>query len=180
MNLLTNQLKDHARGQLVATVLWRASALLLIGSIVIAMALLIGHTMMERAFATIVERSNLVLRGSGATAQRVRTTNELLLALEQLHTNYTHWTIALTAITDRVPTGITLTSLTVDRGTALRIEGHAATRESLLAFRDTIQGFPFLRDVTVPFSNILQRERIDFSIDARVDRTVIPAVPTTL
>ena len=164
--------------QLIATALWRASALLLCESIAIAIAFVAGHAIMERTFAMVVERSSLVLQGSGGTSQRVRTMNELLLALEQLRGRYTPWTIALTAITDRVPSGITLTTLAVDQGTALRIEGHAGTRELLLAFRDAIQGLSFSHDVAIPFSNLLQRERIDFSVSGRVDRAAVAAPPT--
>lgn len=173
MNFLTDQLKAHARTRLIATALWRASALLLTEGIVIAIMLLVGHTIMERTFATVVERSSLVLRGSVEISQRVRAMNELLLTLEQLSTRYTPWTVALTAITDRVPETITLATITVNDRAAFRMEGHAATRETLLAFRDGLQALPFLRDVAVPFSNILQRERIDFSIDAHVDRAAI-------
>lgn len=179
MNLLTDHLKGRARTQLIATALWRMSALLLVESIAIAIVFVAGHAVMERSFATLVERTSLVLRGSGGTSQRVRTTNEFLLALEQLRGRYTPWTMALTAITDRVPSGITLTALAVDQHTALRIEGHAETRESLLTYRDAIQGLSFSHDVAVPFSNLLQRERIDFSISGRVDRAlvVLPSTP---
>lgn len=178
MNLLTPQLKAHARTQLVATALWRVGALLLTEGIAIAIMLLIGQTLIERSFAVVVERSSLVLRGDSGISQRVRTMNELLLALEQLHTHYTPWTHALTTITDRVPTTIALATIMVDERANLRMEGHATTREALLAFRDGLQGLPFLRDIAVPFSNILQRERIDFSIDARVEATAITP-PTT-
>jgi Tfp pilus assembly protein PilN len=99
--------------------------------------------------------------------------NELLLTLERLHSRYTPWTVALTAIAERIPADIVLSSVTLNEGATLRVEGHAMKREALLAFRDALQVMPFLRDVAVPFSNLLQRERIDFSIDARIDRTAI-------
>jgi len=105
--------------------------------------------------------------------------NESLLALEQLRARYTPWTIALTAMTDRAPSGTTLTAITIDRAATFHIEGTAVTRDALLAFRDAVQAIPFSRDVTVPFSNLLQRERIDFSIDGRADRAsiVLPSPP---
>lgn len=133
--------------------------------------------MTERNFAAVVEHSSLVLRTGGATSQDVRTTNELLLALEQFRTIFTPWSVAITALTERVPPTIVLTDITIERGTSLRVDGRAPEREHLLAFRDALQTLPYLTDIVVPFSNLLLRERIDFSIEARIDRTTIPIGP---
>lgn len=174
MNLLTPILRRRARRHLAFAALRGISGLLALYCAIIASVLVIGRAVTERNFATVVERSSLVLRTGGATSQDVRATNELLLALEQFRNTFTPWSVAITAIAARVPPTIVLTDITIERGTSLRVDGRAPERDHLLAFRDALQALPILSDIVVPFSNLLLRERIDFSIEARVDRTTIP------
>ncbi|MDO8622550.1 MAG: hypothetical protein Q7R80_04940 [bacterium] len=149
------------------------SGLLVLYCAVVASVLVIGRTITERNFATVVEHSSLVLRSGGATSQDIRATNELLLALEQFRRTFTPWSVAFITIAERVPTPIVLTEITVDRNASLRVDGRAPEREGLLVFRDALQTLPYLSEVVVPFSNLLLRERIDFTIEAHVDRAAI-------
>lgn len=174
MNLLTPALRRRARLDVAFTVLRSIGATLLCYSVVAAIVLLIGRTIAERNFAAVVERSTLVLRATHATAQGAQQANEVLLTIEELKRTFTPWTVVLTAITAETPPGIALTMVTVDPGSTLRIEGRAATRDDLLAFQERLRTLPYLSEVTVPFANLLLRERIDFSITTGVIRTAVP------
>lgn len=148
--------------------------MLLAYGLVAATVLLIGRTIAEWNFARVVERSTLVLRAANAPSHEAQVTNEVLLAMEEFQRTFTPWTVALTAITAQTPTGVTLTTVTINRESMLRIEGVAATRDDLLAFQERLRELPYLSEVTIPFANLLLRERIDFSIDAGVNRVIVP------
>ncbi|MDO8599058.1 MAG: hypothetical protein Q7S02_03030 [bacterium] len=174
MNLLTPALRRRARLDIGLTVLRSIGAILLVYGLVAAIILLIGRTIAEWNFARVVERSTLVLRATTATSHEAQVTNEILLAIEEFQRTFTPWTVALTAITTHTPPGIILTTVTINRESMLRIEGIAATRDDLLTFQERLRELPYLSEVTIPFSNLLLRERIDFSIDAGVNRATVP------
>lgn len=176
MNLLTATLRRRARRRLAVTLLRNVGAALLGYSIIAATILLIGRTIAEQNFATVIARSTLVLRDLSGASREAQAANEMLLAFEQIRRTFTPWTIALTAIAERAPTGITFTNIAVEAaGDAVRIGGRAATRDDLLKFQTDLRKITFLTEVTIPFSSFLQRERIDFSIDVRLDRAAVPS-----
>lgn len=174
MNLLTPSLRRRAQIQLALAALRGIGAILLGYSVVAATILLIGRAVTEWNFANVVERSTLVLRQTNATSREAQEVNEILLAIEEIEHAFIPWTVVLTAATTAAPTGITFTATTVTNASTLRIEGQATTRDDLLAFQERLRRLPFLANVTIPFSNLLLRERINFSIEARVLKAAVP------
>jgi Tfp pilus assembly protein PilN len=174
VNLLTPALHRRASVEIALAALRSIGAILLCYGIVAAIVLLAGRAIVEWNFARVVERSTLVLRTAGAASREAQTTNEMLLALESLQHSFTPWASVMAMVAERAPSGITLTAANITADGALHLEGRAATRDDLLAFQERLRTVPYLTEVTVPFSNLLLREQIVFSIDATVERGAVP------
>ena|GEM_PF-3612254 len=174
MNLLTPALHRRARTAVALAALRSIGAVLLCYGIAAAIVLIIGRAVVEWNFARVVERSTLVLRTANVASREAQATNEMLLTVETLQQTFTPWSVVLAAITERAPAGITLTAATITAEGALHMEGRAATRDDLLTFQERLRTVPYLTEVTVPFSNLLLRERIVFSMDASVARSAVP------
>lgn len=174
VNLLTPALHSRARVEVALTALRGIGAVLLCYGIVVAIVLLAGRAVVEWNFARVVERSTLVLRTAGAASREAQATNEMLLAIEALQRSFTPWASVFATVAERAPSGITLTAATITAEGALHLEGHAVTRDDLLDFQERLRTVPYLTEVTIPFPNLLLRERIVFSIDAEVERSAVP------
>ena len=53
--------------------------------------------------------------------------------------------------------------------------GTATTRTALLAFKDTLEQTPYLKDVTLPVTDLLAKTNVNFTITLTVDLTRLPA-----
>lgn len=73
----------------------------------------------------------------------------------------------VTALTDALPRGVTLTSLSImrkDGGAALSISGAAATRDALLSLAESLKGVSAFSGVSLPVSSLASDKDIPFSI----------------
>lgn len=178
MQMLPLDLQRNAQRALTLAAIRAIGAYVLVLTAMVAIALTVGRVVLERNFRSVVERSTLVLRTHEGTFREIRAANEFLRTFERFQDDATPWAATIAAIADAVPPGVRLRELSIDRDrTTLLLAGRAVRREDLLAFQDRLRAAPFLRDVAIPFSHFLQRERIDFTAEARIDRTRLPTTP---
>ena len=169
MNLLTPALRKTARAHMSLALLHAIALHLLVVCLFAASIMLGGRTLLERNFRTMVEQSSLILQRFEGTFREFRQANEFLRAFDRIQRDDTPWSIAIIAIAEATPTDIRLTEFHMDRARGrLTMAGRAGTRESLLGFRDRLQTLPFLRDADVPFTDLLKKSALDFTITARI------------
>jgi len=118
-----------------------------------------------------VEQTTLTLpSGENVTISKdVQDINYELSYLNNLQKNYIKWSDFLIDFNITVPSGITLSSLSLDQKTSLvLISGKAKLRDNLVAFQNNLKNTSFLSELESPISNILKKEDIDFSFQAKL------------
>jgi hypothetical protein len=82
----------------------------------------------------------------------------------------------LVAFSALVPDGVTLNAVALDasRGARSTISGQAATRDALLAFKERLQGAPYVGEVELPLEHLLSRTDARFTLTMTLKFDQVP------
>ncbi len=96
---------------------------------------------------------------------RARDFNEFILATGALAAQHVRWSTFLHTLKDEIPQGITISNLTLSLPEMpIQLSGVAQTRAQLNAFKKALEQKTDLKDVSLPLTNIAQKENIPFSM----------------
>lgn len=111
-----------------------------------------------------------LLAGTSRQAEKnaqINQVNATLTQIDALQQLYTLWTPILIPLSAALPPGVILDGLTLDATTAAyHLSGRASTRAELLALKNNLQTLPFIAAVTIPLSQLTEKENVTFSITA--------------
>lgn len=97
--------------------------------------------------------------------ERIREFNKHLERVKTLQSTYTKWSPVLLDLFERLPAGITMQTLDLDKKTkVVKLHGIADRREDLLALQEAFADSPNFKNPSTPVSNLLQRENITFDV----------------
>lgn len=101
--------------------------------------------------------------------QTVRDFNKLLKNIEVVQAEYLPWTEILIETVTLVPSGIQLSSFTIQKGAAsFSLTGKANTREDLLSLKKNLEDSDNFIEVQSPISNLLLKENINFELSGKI------------
>ncbi|MES2953763.1 MAG: PilN domain-containing protein [Patescibacteria group bacterium] len=123
----------------------------------------------------IVRTQERIKNGEAAgVADEVKKINARLSFLAGNTLDLTPPSVFVTRLLAHVPSGVTLTGASYDRGkelapgATLRITGIGASREAVLAFSKALAAEPLFTSVESPISNLVRPSKISFTISAKI------------
>lgn len=167
INLLSPQKPEQLRRMIRIQFLKSMLELVLFVVCVIALTFVGGWKLLDGHGKKISVLVSTVSKQHAETNQRVNAVNAFLKQADSVQSSYMLFTPFLQSLTEQIPSGIRLTELTVrpgEKGVVMR--GIADTRETLLALQQALVGLPFLHNVEIPLSDLVQKEQVTFSLSA--------------
>jgi len=115
--------------------------------------------------------NNLATSAASATSKQthvkseIRDVNRLLKDVDAIQQEYVQWTPIFIGISDDLPPGVFLDSMTFDDiEKKATFTGRAKTREDLLALQKHLTSKDFLSEVHIPITQFTERKNIPFVI----------------
>lgn len=99
----------------------------------------------------------------------IKSLNTQLAQINEIQTSYIKWSKLLNEFNDIVPSKVSLNLLEISATTnTTRITGTSADRQILLDFQESLNAFPYMKDLNFPFSNLAQQNQINFEVSGKL------------
>ncbi|MFH1193800.1 MAG: hypothetical protein V1661_02295 [bacterium] len=169
LNLLSPEKKKEASKQMIFISLQYLVSWALIAICVAGIVLLATKLYMQNVFNKAVLQSVLVTQEYGALNQKVRLINQEIDFLSDIQRKSVSWSPRLAAFTELVPPNITISGMNFNEVTKdAQIQGHAATRDELLLFKQKLEQSSLLKAINLPIENLLEAQNINFTITGKL------------
>jgi Tfp pilus assembly protein PilN len=167
LNLVSNELKKEIKLRRLYFLIKKIGGVLLVITICLASILLTAKIILQNNFNKIVAQTTLITKNNQTYNVKVREINNKINFAAKIQKDYLVWTNLLKNLALKAPDGIKLYSLKLnaDKKT-FAIKGIAQNRDDLLKFKENIENLSVYDNIDFPLKNILEKENIDFEINA--------------
>lgn len=146
--------------------------ILIIITIVIAIILLVAKIILQAKFNDVVSQTTLVTKNNQGYNNNVRGINNKLSFIGKIQDEFIPWSNLIKNLAEITPSDIYFYYVKLDGpGKTIKIKGKAGLRNSLLNFKDKMAAAGYFKEIEFPIKNILEKENIDFEINAKLDLT---------
>jgi len=174
LNLVSAEQKKEIKLRHLYGFIKKISLTLIVIAIVIAIILLVAKIVLQLKFNNIVEQTTLVTKNNQGYNSKVREINGKLGFIAKIQDEYIPWSNLIKKLAAITPADINFSYLKLDaQDKTISLKGKAKFRDSLLDFKDEMAANPVFQDIGFPIKNILEKENIDFEINAKLDLTKI-------
>lgn len=139
-----------------------AAILLIFAGLLGAIWLSINYQLKNAAAEFNSVQTSLKGRDLKSQEEQISQTNAFLKNLDNIQRGQKIYSDLLIALSDLVPPGAKLTSLTIDEKNAVALYGFAAQREQILAFKEALENSKLFKDIESPLSNLVKQTDINF------------------
>ncbi|MDP2708670.1 MAG: hypothetical protein Q8O93_01285 [bacterium] len=169
LNLVSDKQKKEIRLRHLYGFIKKINLTLTVVTITAAIILLTAKIILQLKFNDIVEQTTLVTKNNQGYNNKVRGINAKINFVEKIQEDFFVWSDLLKTLADIAPKDINLYYLKINaEDQTFKIKGKAGWRESLLTFKEKMDNLPILYDIDFPIKNILEKENIDFEINAKL------------
>jgi len=170
LNLISEQQKKEIKLRHVYGFIKKVNLSLIIITIAVAIILLVAKTILQLKFNDVVEQTTLVTKTNLGYNNKVREINDKLNFVSKVQGNFIPWSNMLKSLADITGQDINLYYLKADaQNKTIQIKGKAKFRDGLLNFKDKLAALPEFSEINFPVQNILEKENIDFEINAKIN-----------
>lgn len=170
LNLVSAEQKKEIKLKHIYGLIKKINLTLIIITIVIAVVLLTAKILLQSKFNEIVEQTTLVTRTNQGYNNNVREINNKLNYVAKIQDDFIPWSGLLTSLAETTPGDIKFYYFKIDApAKTIKIKGKALRRGSLLNFKDKLANNPAFLEIDFPVKNILEKENIDFEINAKLN-----------
>ena len=174
LNLVSAEQKKEIKLRHLYGFIKKINLTLIVIAILIAIILLVAKIVLQLKFNNTVEQTTLVTKNNQGYNSKVREINNKLNFITKIQDEYIPWSNLVKKLTEITPTDISFSYLKLDaQDKTISLKGKAKFRDSLLNFKDKMAADPVFQDIGFPIKNILEKENIDFEINAKLDLTQI-------
>lgn len=174
LNLVSAEQKKEIKLRHLYGFIKKISLTLIVIAIVIAIILLVAKIVLQLKFNNIVEQTTLVTKNNQGYNSKVREINGKLGFIAKIQDEYIPWSNLIKKLAAITPADINFSYLKLDaQDKTISLKGKAKFRDSLLDFKDEMAANPVFQNIGFPIKNILEKENIDFEINAKLDSTKI-------
>lgn len=167
LNLISPDKKQQFRLEQIYIVIKNLIILLLLVSIVIAIALLFTKAALQNHFSQIVEETTLTTQYANTFGTEVREFNKIIVAVDNVQEDYVDWVSFLEKTSKLVSGNVFLKTMTISENKIV-IKGFASTREDLLKLKENFENAEIFNNVEMPLEDLLKRNNIEFDIKATI------------
>ncbi|MBI4812032.1 PilN domain-containing protein [Candidatus Falkowbacteria bacterium] len=170
LNLIPHELKQEVKLKRIYGLLRKMNFVLIIIIAAAASILLAAKFILQNNFNEVVAQTTLVTKNSQGYNAKVREINSQLNIISQLQNNFTAWSLMLEDLAEMTPRDMTFTYVKLNKEErSLKIKGRAASRDGLLALKQSLEDSKDFTNVEFPIRNILKQNDIDFEINAKIN-----------
>lgn len=142
--------------------------LLIIYMLLLGTILLLARFILQREFTRIVNETSLVTADNRVLERKVDVMNDYVKGVSVVQKKHVQWSPLLIAITEAIPSGVVVSSISITTDSEATISGTAATRADLLNFKDTLTGIPAISKVDLPITDLVTAQNVSFKIQFSV------------
>ncbi|MDO8592165.1 MAG: hypothetical protein Q7R92_00150 [bacterium] len=174
LNLVSAEQKKEIKLRHIYGLIKKINLTLVIIAIAIAITLLSAKVILQSKFNEIVEQTTLVTKTNQGYNNSVREINNKLNFVAEVQNDFIPWSKLLAALALTTPGDISFYYLKIDaEAKTIKIKGRALRRDSLLGFKNRLADNASFKEIDFPIQNILEKENIDFEINAKLDLSSI-------
>jgi len=174
LNLVSKELKKEIELRHIYAVLKRANFILIIITVVVAIIMLTAKILLKNNFNRIVEETTLITKNSLGLNSKIREINDRLNYASVIQSDYIPWSFLLEDFYKNADDNISFNLIKLDKESGeLFLRGVAKSRSSLLSLKNKIEKLPAFIELDFPIQNILEKENIDFNINAKLNLAAI-------
>lgn len=171
LNLIPPVYKEHLRLQRAFSLVKKFLGIVILYTIFLAIVMLVARLILENNFQRIVSETTLVTKENRKIEQQIVKMNKQIGAAKSIQKSTIPWADFMIAFGGLVPDKVVINSLKFESAAGNRstINGHADTREALLAFEKRLKETPYFEKVDLPFKNKQEKSDIYFTITVTIN-----------
>lgn len=170
LNLISGELKKEIKLRHLYLFIKNINLTLIIITIAVAIILLVAKTILQVKFNDIVGQTTLVTKNNQGYNLKIRDINSRIDFVEKVQNDFIPWSNLLKTVADITSNDIGLNYLKINFAEqTIKIKGKAGLRESLLDFKQKMEATAIFKDIDFPIKNILEKENINFEINAKIN-----------
>jgi len=170
LNLISEELKKEIKLRHLYLFIKKINLALIIITIIIAIILLTAKTILQVNFNNIVDQTTLVTKNNQGYNNKIKNINSRLDFVEKIQNGFIPSSNLLKTIADITSRDIGLYYLKINfEEKTIKIKGKAGLRDSLIDFKQKMEATNLFKDINFPIKNILEKENIDFEINAKIN-----------
>lgn len=147
---------------------------LLVVLCMIAIVLMGGLWVLQSHFNDLVAQLTIVTNQQTTKNTKMKEINTVLRRVEQIQAEHMSWVPRMADLAQMTPAGIVINNAQLDRNNnTYTLSGSALTRDTLLHFEQQLESLPYVEEVQVPLSQLIEKEDIRFTITAQLEETDI-------
>lgn len=174
INLISHGLKKEIKLRHIYTLLKNVNSIIFIIILFSSIALTISKGLIQENFNRIVDETTLITKNSQGYNQKVKEINTKLNGISKIQDEYIPWSYFLETIALNTPNDLKFNSINISQSDkTIKITGYSATRASLLDFKAFMENDKSFKNVDFPLKNIMQKNDINFAINANLDIDVL-------
>jgi len=170
LNLVSEELKKEIKLRHLYQLIKKVNYLIIIITIITAIVLLVAKVILQNNFNKIVEQTTLVTINNQSYNSKIREINSKLKFIANIQNEFVAWSKIVNDLSIMTPSNITFYRLNFDLATkTVKINGKAGERSGLLELKDNLEKSGNYSDIQFPLKNILEKENINFEINAKLN-----------
>lgn len=170
LNLISEELKKEIKLRHLYLFIKKINLTLIIITIIIAIILLAAKTILQSKFNNVIDQTTLVTKNNQGYNNKIKDINSRIDFVEAIQNDFIPWSNLLKTVADVTPEDISLYYLKVNfEKQTIKINGKAGLRGSLLNFKQKMEATTIFENINLPINNILEKENINFEIDAKIN-----------
>lgn len=169
LNLLPPTQQDYLKNERLYLYFRRVAFVFFVFTILITGTLLAARILLQDNYASIITSSQRVNDHNYVITEQIDKLNQNLQAIEKIQNNFVKWSTIIVDLSRAIPPNAQLTYLDMEKGNGtFSLTGIAATRDDYLKLQSNLQKLPYIKELTSPLTNLLERTNVKFQFDGKL------------
>ena len=170
LNMVSAEQKKEIRLRHIYGFVKTINLTLIIITIAIAIILLAAKIILQSKFNDTISQTTLVTKTNQSYNNNIREINNKLNFIAKIQTEFIPWSNLIKNLAEITPADIDFYYVKLDSlEQTIKINGRAGLRSSLLNFKEKMKATAYFKEIEFPIKNILEKENIDFEINAKLN-----------
>lgn len=170
LNLVSTEQKKEIKLRHIYYFIKTINLILMIIIIAIAIILLAAKTILQSKFNETVAQTTLVTKTNQGYNNKVQAINNKLNFIENIQTEFIPWSNLIKKLAEITPLEVNFNNIKLNAtDQTIKIKGWAKFRSSLLEFKEKMAASENFKEIDFPIKNILEKENVDFEINAQLN-----------
>ncbi|MBU0637111.1 hypothetical protein KKH16_02810, partial [Patescibacteria group bacterium] len=118
----------------------------------------------------IVEQTTLITKNNLSHSNKIKEINNKLKFISEIQNNFIVWSKIIKDLSIITPANVILNFVKLDSiNKNVKLQGKATQRVDLLKLKNNLEKSIIYSNIKFPIKNILEKENIDFEINANID-----------